>query len=182
MNTNGILLMLFITSLFIGISLNTNSKLQTGGKILEGGKVLRPLSFPSSDSAYLQQYNELNNVDNVLKRKQYEKNDIIDKVQPDKTDDYYQANISPVIDLERKVSDSEKAIIEGKQPYFLDDIKIVNYYGIPHYWDWRYPKQPIRIQFATNPQKYIKEHPEEYPSYIIKSRDYSNLDSYISDI
>lgn len=66
-----------------------------------------------------------------------------------------------------------RTLIEEKQPYMMDKSEIINYYGSQSYWDWRFPRKPIDIRFAVNPKKYVKEHPNTYPSYVIKSRQWS---------
>jgi|694.fasta_scaffold07965_9 hypothetical protein len=48
-------------------------------------------------------------------------------------------------------------------------LKII--YGEYFYYDNDYPKEPISVEYALNPEEYIKNNPECYPSYIItKSR------------
>lgn len=64
------------------------------------------------------------------------------------------------------------SLIEQRQPYLFDQPEVV---GVdvtkqPHYYDWRYPRKPISIKFATDPSGYCKRHPNTYPCYVIKSR------------
>jgi hypothetical protein len=131
------------------------------------------VTIPQSPaSIYSQQFNELDNVNNVLNRPVLPGNKFIAEMSPND----YDNNIAvlpkeSMPDVKReKLSNGTKAIIEAKQPYFLDNALIVNYYGKTHYWDWRYPRQPIPIEFATDPDRFVKENPEEYPSYVIQSR------------
>ena len=120
------------------------------------------------NSPYLKQYKELDNVDNVLKRQQYPTNQVINNTKPyDESDSYTVDKKSIDYIPEFKASSDLKSLVEAKQPYFLDEALIVTYYGVPHYWDWRYPRQPIPIEFAQDPEKFIKEHPEVYPSYLL---------------
>jgi hypothetical protein len=167
MNIAGLVLFVILVSAFVAIP-----KFQLGGLGLPMDK---PGLVPSADSIYLQQYRELDNVDNVLLRPLTTGDNFINNLMPTLDDKGQQSLPKLMSPFVTEVSKQTKSIIESKQPYFLDDVKIVNYYGVPHYWDWRYPRQPIPIEFAVNPEKYTKEHPGLYPSYIISSRDYSNL-------
>jgi len=168
MSVIGLLIVLFLVSLLFKFNF------QSGGAN-KGAHIEKPLAFPSSDSSYLQQYYELHNVDNVLKRKQYLANEVINNVTPNDGILNYHLNVLPLKTEGPIITKDSVSLIESKQPYFLDDPLIVKYYGVDHYWDWRFPRQPIRVEFAKDPSKYIKDHPDEYPSYIIKSRNYKNL-------
>lgn len=168
MSIIGLLIVIFILSLLFKFNF------QIGGTI-KGADIVKPVQFPASDSSYLQQYHELHNVDNVLKRKQYLRNEVINNVKPNDGNLNYHLNVLPFKLNEKITTTDTKNLVEEKQPYFLDDALVVKYYGVDHYWDWRYPRQPIRVEFAKNPSKYVREHPDEYPSYIIKSRNFKDL-------
>ena len=175
MSITGLFIVLFIVTLALTLTAN---KSQKGGSPSGWSAINIPQS-PSS--IYSQQFNELDNVDNVLNRPVVPGNTFINNMQP-KDDNYENLGELPkVFDSHVKreqVSNATKVLVESNQPYFLDNSLIVNYYGKPHYWDWRYPRQPVPIEFAENPDKFIDEHPEEYPSYLIKSRNYSDLQPY----
>uniref|UniRef100_A0A6C0J9A4 Uncharacterized protein n=1 Tax=viral metagenome TaxID=1070528 RepID=A0A6C0J9A4_9ZZZZ len=153
-----------------------------------GGKAI-PISLQSEGPHYIRQYREHENVDNVLNRPLYPANKDTNALQSANTwtnlDGSNNVNyelIKPVkrylefTDIDKAlVSPETRALVESKQPYFLDEANIIDCYGKKYYVDWRYPKQPLPIEFAQDSEKYIKEHPSLYPSYIIRSRDSSLL-------
>jgi len=155
-----------------------------------GGDML-PVTLSEGPSPYTRQYNELNNVDNVLNRRLYpvDKNTArqhaantwenvdgssrmhMEFIKPDK---HYLDFKDIDADL---VSPDTRALVESKQHYFLDEAKIIDCYGKKFYWDWRYPKEPLPIEFAHDPEKFVKENPNLYPSYIVRSRNFSQLEN-----
>ena len=169
MNIAGLFVVLLLSSLFILGAM----KLQSGGSPSGWSPVTE--NTIHNLNVYSQQINELDHVDNVLNRKQFPPNPVINKLLPvDETP--INIGVLPKQSIEDVktpvVSIGTKAVLEAKQPYFLDEALIVTYYGIPHYWDWRFPRQPLPLEFAKDPAKFVKENPEVYPSYIIKSRNY----------
>jgi hypothetical protein len=177
MNIAGLFIVLLLSSLFILGAM----KSQSGGSPAGWSSVT--IANPSNLSVYSQQINELDNVDNVLKRRQYPGKPVINNLKP--IDEGSMHTVLPkesLPDIKTPVVPvGTKAVLEAKQPYFLDEALIVTYYGKPHYWDWRFPGQPLPIEFAKDPAKFVKENPEIYPSYIIKSRNYgSNLKDILS--
>jgi hypothetical protein len=168
MNIAGLFVVLLLSSLFILGAM----KSQSGGSPAGWSSVT--IANPLSLNVYSQQINELDNVDNVLKRRQYPGKPVINNLKP--IDEGSQQAVLPkdsLPDIKTPVVPvGTKAVLEAKQPYFLDEALIVNYYGKSHYWDWRFPGQPLPIEFAKDPAKFVKENPEVYPSYIIKSRNY----------
>jgi hypothetical protein len=179
MNISGIILVL--VAAFCIYKIQTGD--QTGGDLQQ-----MTIDNRYQDPYYAQQYRELDDVDNVLNRSQEPGNKVIqDLVAWNVHDDGLgggkeQELREPIkkyldfMDIKTlETSEETKVLVESKQPYFLDEAMIIDSYGHKFYWDWRYPKQPISIDFATDPDAFVRSHPNEYPSYIIKSRDYSEL-------
>jgi hypothetical protein len=170
MSITGLFLVLLIASLFIVMTLHS----QTGGSPSGWSAV----TIPQTSNIYSQQFNELDNVDNVLKRPLFPANKFINALTPVEEGPENAAKLPkesmPAI-VREPVADGTKVMVETKQPYFLDNALIVNYYGKTHYWDWRYPRQPLPVEFATDPEQFVRDHPEVYPSYVIKSRNYADL-------
>lgn len=75
-----------------------------------------------------------------------------------------------------KISPNAKILVESNQPFFLESPYVIGYYGKNFYFDSRYPREPIHVSFLENESKYVQEHPQVYPSYVIQSRNYSNLE------
>ena len=59
---------------------------------------------------------------------------------------------------------------KNNQYMFEDDSTIIKY-NKKFYHDWRFPAKPIEVEFALNPDEYIKKHPKRYPSYVYKTKD-----------
>jgi hypothetical protein len=168
MSITGLFIVLLISCLFI---LGISSRTQTAGS----ASGWSPMTIPVTSNAYSQQFNELDNVNNVLNRPVKPGNKYISELLPNDEDAGAPSTLpkESMPDIKRMVvSEGSRVIIESKQPYFLDNALIVDYYGAPHYWDWRYPQQPIPIAFATEPEKFVKEHPEVYPSYVVLSKNF----------
>lgn len=51
------------------------------------------------------------------------------------------------------------------QPVMYDRDQIINYYDRPYYRDWRYPEQPIDLEFIQNPAGFCRKYPQRYPCY-----------------
>jgi len=185
MNVSGIILV-FIAA-FLIYKIQTDQTDQFGGALTQ-----MTIDNRYQDPYYARQYRELDDVDNVLNRPQEPGKEVIQSLAPvnagpDVDDDdkpITQLRLLPPVqryldfndDIQKtEVSEQTKVLVEGQQPYFLDEALIIDHYGEKYYWDWRYPKQPIAIQFIQDPEGYVRDHPNEYPSYVIKSRDYSNL-------
>lgn len=56
------------------------------------------------------------------------------------------------------------------QYMFGEDSRLVRYNN-NYYHDWRFPAQPVEVEFAENPEDYIKKYPKRYPSYVYKTKD-----------
>jgi hypothetical protein len=56
------------------------------------------------------------------------------------------------------------------QYMFGDDSSLVSY-NETYYHDWRFPAKPIEVEFAANPEEYVKKYPKRYPSYVYKTKD-----------
>lgn len=144
---------------------------------------LTPPRFPALNDIYTQRINELENTDRVLERKivtgKQEINNLgVPLSKPHVTDVY--KRIRPLQKRTFRFKDIKKAtiaksdplntLIDDRQPYMFDQPEVVNYYGKNHYWDWRYPKKPISVEFAADPAGYCQKYPQKYPSYVIASR------------
>lgn len=155
-----------------------------GHNLIQVGSADLPVTL-KNDSNFTRQYRELDNVDNVLNRPIREPNEAINNLKAVNTFDKYKYLKHPpayyldFTDIKCiPASKDTNAIVEAKQPYFLDEALIIKRDGRNFYYDWRYPKKPIPVEFAKNPEKFIKQNPNVYPSYIIKSRDLSGLKPY----
>jgi hypothetical protein len=174
-NFSGIILMLLIIYLLY----HTYGTDQVGGDLKQ-----MTISNLYKDPYYGRQYRELDDVDNVLNRPIHKYNIDIENLTASNiyrhTEQQLTTPIVTYLDFKlqpppKKTSNEVLAIVEHKQPYFLDEALIIDKDGYKFYWDSRYPKQPISIEFAQDPEKYIQTRPNEYPSYVIASRNYSNM-------
>ncbi len=130
---------------------NSNSGLpQTGGKS-------DPVIFN-----YSRNHRELENVDNVLDRQVTKGTTIVNPVPCGNTNaDYVIRNeIKP---LNKSISQDLKALIQYRQPYMFDKPKITDIDTNKYYYDWKYPRKPISVEFLKNPKKYCRSNPLEYP-------------------
>jgi hypothetical protein len=145
-----------------------------------GGKAS---SAQGKDFLYTQQYNELHDVNNVLRRKVYPTdettNNLTGFLTSTSTDSQNTELFTPrktyldldqVTDEQPAPSEDLKTRVKDRQPYFLREPYIKRHYGQTYYADWRYPLFLVHTDFAIDPAKFIKEHPKEYPSYVIASR------------
>lgn len=150
-----------------------------------GGAQTKVEAYLQQDPYYARQYRELDNVDNVLNRPQEPGKEVTQNLVASNVYTHQQAELcEPVktyidfsdMDIVKKETPEEtRILVENRQPYFLDEALIIDNYGEQFYWDWRYPKQPISVKFVTDPEGYVRDHPNVYPSYIIKSRNLKNL-------
>ena len=155
------------------------------------GGAVKQLSIENktSDPYYARQYRELDNIDNVLIRPLGKGNKNTEKLLPsnmfDSVDQELRVPIKKYLDfidiMKKTTPEKTKVLVESKQPYFLDESLIIDYYGKKYYWDSRYPKQPISVEFAKDPLTYAKLHPNEYPSYVIASRNLAELEPNSDD-
>jgi hypothetical protein len=169
MNLSGIFLMVFIFAIVYYIS---SMPSQRGGVDTE-------LNLTPNQSIYTQQYNELHDVNNVLKR----------EVQPadETTNNLVGYNLSDSTPTElqapnkkgqrfythpvaKPITSELRHRVKERQPYFLRKPYIKTYYGKTYYPDARYPLFLVDTAFAEDPEKFLREHPMEYPSYVIASR------------
>jgi len=176
MNTTAIILILLVAYLVYNI------QDQHGGTLKQ-----MTINKDYQGPYYARQYRELDDVDNVLNRLVYPRDEVTQRLiphnKPEQTPGTGPACSDQYHDIAHlALPDSTIVLVEGQQPYFLDGSGplVLDRYGKKFYWDARYPKQPISVEFAENPEKYVKDHPNEYPSYVIKSRDYSRLGSHFS--
>lgn len=179
MNVSGIILVLVIAYILYHVS--AHGMPQIGGALPQ-----MTIRNRYQDPYYARQYRELEDVDNVLNRPLLPVNPVTEKLEgqheigvhneqelrePVKTYFDFAATDRP----KRSTGEDTKVLVEVRQPYFLDEALIIDRDGEKYYWDTRYPKQPISINFAKDPVKYIKDRPNEYPSYVIASRNYGDL-------
>lgn len=180
MNIPGGILILLVTAVLFKIHHMKNQEGGTLSAININNKYTEPY--------YSRQYRELDDVNNVLNRPVVKGKDNINTLQAWNTECDLDGKLMEQLklrepwkryldfnDIEVKPNENSlKVLIEDKQPYFLDEALIIDYYGEKFYYDANYPKQPISVDFAKDPAKFCREHPNEYPSYIIGSRS-SNL-------
>jgi hypothetical protein len=178
MNISGIILVLIAA--FLIYQIHVSGQQQTGGALKQ-----MTVENRHQDPYYARQYRELDDVDNVLNRPQeLGKKHIQDLVARN----LHMGSEMPLQELQQQrmnfsdtdvpkiaTTESAKVLVENQQPYFLDEALILDREGRKYYWDWRYPKQPISVDFVKDPDNYVKTRPNEYPSYVIRSRDYSDL-------
>lgn len=168
MNITGALLILVIVCILATI-LATR---QTGGALPQVS-----INNRYEDPYYAQQYKELDSVDNFLNRPLHPRDAITEALVPVEEG---RVTSSPTLIgrparkyldfkdiITEPTSEKVKTYVSDRQPYFFDDPVVVDYYGKKFYWDWRYPRHPISTEFATDPEKFCREHPKEYPSYVI---------------
>ncbi len=172
----GILILLITVALF---------KIYDQGHSQDGG-TLPSINITNkyTEPYYSRQYRELDDVNNVLNRPVVKGKSHIDTLQPWNTECDLDGTLMEQLKLREPwkryldFSDIEtkpntkvlKALVEEKQPYFLDGALIIDYYGEKFYNDANFPRHPISVKFAEDPVKFCKEHPNEYPSYIIRAR------------
>jgi hypothetical protein len=133
-------------------------------------------------SPYLRQQLELQDIDKVLQRpvKVSKK----ENIKPENTWRYEDGTVRSFMELVKplkrflaftdiekdKVTSEDKEIVKQRQHEFLGDANIVDRYGKKFYWDKRFPRKLIPIEFARDPEKFVEEHPNVYPSYVIASQ------------
>jgi hypothetical protein len=188
MNISGSILILIIIYVLYNFSQGNDFGLGMLGLGLEqmGGKLPQMnIQNKYDDPYYNRQYRELDDVDNVLNRPLHATVKAIRNLKasnkylhnetqlsvPDKVFfDFAAADV-----VTKDTSEAVKVLVENKQPYFLDEALIIDKDGKKFYWDTRYPKQPISVEFAKDPVKYVRTRPNEYPSYVVASRNYGDI-------
>jgi hypothetical protein len=189
----GITLVIILVAIFLYLV----SCGQSGGSAIPGYHGYN-LPISNKDPHFLRQYLELDNINNVLNRPLEKANPHINSLkvhcvtsgpeadvetdgmaQEFKAAKYYLDFADP---QSITATPEDKTLAKANQHYFLDESLVLDREETGnYYWDWRYPRQPISIKFAHDPVKFIKEHPMEYPSYIVKSRDYQQLQPHLND-
>jgi hypothetical protein len=131
---------------------------------------------------YARQFDELKNTDNVLYRETEEPPEDINDLQlfPSgkstnseplemKTPKRVKFNFKDMQFHDEQTENKE--MIKRIQPYFMSQPEIIyRADGSNYYWDWQFPKQAVSTEFAKDPERFVREHPLEYPSYVIRSR------------
>ena len=153
-------------------------------KQLIGGKT--PMVLKPSEQYYSRQFNELHDINRVFDRKVSPGDETTNNTkgfpssfpiesQPAELHPYNQKKV--YLDLQADpfiepadASQGLKDKVEARQPYFLRKPYIKKHYGQKYYADWRYPLFLVNTDFAENPQKFLTDHPKEYPSYVITQR------------
>ena len=160
--------------------LSALSKNQSGGA-LPGMAPPKP-----GEPYYGRQYRELDDVNAVLRRPVEKGKDNINTLQSynENHEDnlHLKERVSTYLDFydtqTKEVSKEELMAIVDKQPFIFDKAQIVYQSGQPFYYDARYPNSPIPVQFAIDPESFIRDHPNVYPSYVIRKGDLRSLGSY----
>lgn len=182
MNLTGCLLLTIIAVMLYKI--HTEDTAQTGAGELKQVTIANKYQEPY----FSQHYRELDSVDNVLNRPLQQPDRSIKRVRghfADTTNEYvlrkppkYHFKFSETDVVTEDTPEDVKVMVEEHQPYFLDGARIIDKDGEKFYVDARYPEQPISVEFAVNPEKYVREHPSVYPSYVIASQNLCNLQPY----
>ena len=185
MNISGIILVLFAAYLVFELGLGLGRGHAGGSESIPN----RIKGIASIKSPYIHQYNELDDVDHVLTRPimpgEKVTNDLVafntslpqaSGIMPSEASSSL-VTVPASARLEpgpgpspgpiEPLSQDIKALVEARQPPFLKEALIID--G-KYYYDQRYPQRPVPIEFAKDPERYVREHPDEYPSYVIKSR------------
>lgn len=68
-----------------------------------------------------------------------------------------------------QLSDSTKAVLDHLSPLFMRT-SLKEYYGGMYYHDFRYPREPISLEFAVDPEGFCRRNPTRYPCDIRASR------------
>lgn len=119
---------------------------------------------------YKQRNSEINDINKVLERPIIKGDLYIEKLQPIDLnyDDYsryvYTAKMDETKVEYLNLTEADNNLI-NKRKMNNTDVEFRD--GGLYYWDKYYPKQMILVDFALNPAKYIKEHGNSYPSYLI---------------
>ena len=110
------------------------------GKTDQVGGAVKQLTIKNktNDPYYARQYRELDDVDNVLIRPLGKGNKETEKLLPsnmfDSVDQELRVPIKKYLDfidiMQKTTPEKTKVLVESKQPYFLDESLIINYYRI----------------------------------------------------
>ena len=65
----------------------------------------------------------------------------------------------------------DPALTKDHNQYMFGDDSTLVRYNNNYYHDWRFPAQPVEVEFSVNPEEYVKKHPKRYPSYVYKTKD-----------
>lgn len=188
MDYTAIVAIIIVLIIIVYVIRKQRTRTQSGGGSVKCAVNINPLD---TAPAIKRQIREIQQTDCFLNRELLPNNENIANLKPKRTyvtSDGYTPRIQqeltscPTCELNFKDIDCEKAssddkiLVESAQPFFLDSPYVIGYYGKNHYFDSRYPRKPIHISFLQDEQKFIKERPQVYPSYVIQSRNYSNLE------
>ena len=110
---------------------------------------------------------DYNNLDLSLNKILRNGNPVINSVVPNEKE-YNQEKVtllekqsSPLKELNQTMP-TAMYMVENSPVYTKDNKQYYN--------DWRFPMAPIELAFAANPDKYVKEHPKRYPSYVYENK------------
>lgn len=110
-----------------------------------------------------------NNIDLALNKVTQDGDPVMDAVQPRDemscfTHDVEHHKLAPLKGFDPSTTKKEN------QYMFGDDSSLVRYNN-NYYHDWRFPAKPVEVEFAANPEEYVKKYPKRYPSYVYKTKD-----------
>jgi len=77
--------------------------------------------------------------------------------------------IRDISNTDSAVADCDKAELRHLSPVPMKT-SVKDYYGSTYYYDFRYPREPISIEFMKDPVGYCKRNPGRYPCYVRESR------------
>ena len=114
-----------------------------------------------------------NDIDLALNKVTQDGDPVMDAVQPRDEMSCFTHNaenheLAPLKEFDPSTTKKEN------QYMFGDDSSLVHYNNM-YYHDWRFPEKPIEVEFAANPEEYVKKHPKRYPSYVYKTKEHLNV-------
>ena len=110
-----------------------------------------------------------NDIDLALNKVTQDGDPIMNAVQPRDemscfTHDAEHHELAPLKEFDPSTTKKEN------QYMFGDNSSLVRY-NETYYHDWRFPAKPVEVEFAVNPEEYVKKYPKRYPSYVYKTKD-----------
>lgn len=113
-----------------------------------------------------QSINDYNNLDLSLNKILRNGNPVINNVVPNEKD----CDKEKVILLQKQEPPKELNQTMPTAMYMVENSPVFTKDNKQYYNDWRFPMAPIELAFAANPDKYVKEHPKRYPSYVYENK------------
>lgn len=148
-----------------------------GKRIYNKESFIADMPLLSLNDKYNQRKREMKNINYVLKRPIEKGNITINNLNsnfnPGNWDIY---NKFITLSKEEQLQKQDNTILEKiKNNPRLRNRKIFNIYNEFFYYDELFPKEPISIDYALNPDEFIKNNPFSYPSYIIIKDNLKNV-------